>query len=210
MHWTITRGEPARRRRLGGALVLAAAALAAVPVLAGNFALPGLNAARDYAVRIVLPVARTNAPLRAEPGVRKPPAELSMPESAPSAAGATELAVAASPPATGRPRAQIPGVIALKYNLSGGAEASDAIELDKPVVVGGADAGRIALRIDGNAKVYVQGRRVAALLGAKGGRDAVPEGLGEDFVSLEALRAMGVEVRYDAARDRLILDLPDA
>ena len=208
MHWTIVRSERAPRRRLGAALLLGAGALAAVPVLAGNFDLSGLGAARDYAVRIVLPASQRQAPLRAEPGVRAEPAELSAPEVAPTAAAETELAATATSPNGSRQR--IPGVIALKYNLAGGAEASDAIELDKPVVVGGAEAGRIALRIDGNARVFVAGRRVAALLADKAGESAVPKGLGDEFVSLEALRAMGVEVRYDAVRDRLILDPPAA
>jgi len=108
------------------------------------------------------------------------------------------------------PRAKVPGVIALSYSLAGGANAGDAIEIDKPVSIAGADAGRVPIRIDGNAKVYAQGKRLAALIAAQSGEKAVPAGLGEDFVSLEALRALGIGVRYDAIRDRLVLDPPAA
>jgi hypothetical protein len=208
VRWTVRREQAGRERwwaaAAGACLVLA------VPVLAGNLppTMARMAAARDYAVRIVLPAARNDAPLRTEPGARKPPAELSDPDVETTTPAETELAVVASPVAKAAPRARMPGVIALDYNLSGGAQAGDAIELDKPVVVAGAEAGRIVLRIDGNARVYAQGRRVVALLAARGG--AVPKGIGDDFVSLEALRALGVEVRYDAARDRLILDPPKA
>ena len=74
----------------------------------------------------------------------------------------------------------------------------------------GADAGRIPLRIDGNAKVFALGSRLAAIIAAQAGEKAVPEGLGKDYVSLEALRALGIGVRYDAIRDRLVLDPPAA
>lgn len=105
-------------------------------------------------------------------------------------------------------RVKVPGVIPLNYSLAGGADAGDAIEVEKSVVIGNSDAGRIALRIDGNARVYALGSRLAAIIAAQSGAGAVPEGLGEDFVSLERLRALGVGVRYDAIRDRLVIDPP--
>jgi hypothetical protein len=166
-----------------------------------------MDAARDYAVRIELPRAH-EAPrgrmVLLPAATSAGPVEPSV-EASPASRITAPPTVPRSPPGP-----KLAGVIALDYNLSGGAQAGDAIELDKPVSVGGADAGRIALRIDGNARVYAQGRRVAALLARHGGANAVPDGLGDDFVSLEALRAMGVDVRYDAARDRLLLAAPGA
>ena len=81
------------------------------------------------------------------------------------------------PPAIdARMPSRVPGVMALRYSLAGGAEAGDAIEVVKPVTVAGKDAGRLPIRIDGNAQVFVQASRVAAILAAHveagGGRTA--------------------------------------
>jgi hypothetical protein len=103
---------------------------------------------------------------------------------------------------------RVPGVMALRYSLAGGAEAGDAIEVVKPVTVAGKDAGRLPIRIDGNAQVFVQASRVAAILAAHDAGHS--EQLGDEFVSLERLRGFGIDVRYDAVRDRLILATPDS
>ena len=206
MQRRITREQPARRRR-AGVLAVTAAALIGSGWLALRLAALD-RPAPTGAVRIVLADAH-EAPGR--PVLSAPGAASSTPAEATVGAGPAAAPVQNPPVASNPARgARLAGVIALDYNLSGGAFAGDAIELDKPVSVDGADAGRIALRIDGNARVYAQGRRVAALLARHGGVSAVPEGLGDDFVSLEALRALGVDVRYDAARDRLLLGSPGA
>ena len=219
VRFTVRRSEPAARRA-----PLALAAVLAVVAAGSVMAAPGLSLgalpeiARDsYAVRIVLPPVQRSTLLAASPAAREAPlAEIAeAPAPIPStAAEPVELAAASSlpVPTTARtaPRAKVPGVIALNYSLAGGANAGDAIELDKPVSIAGTDAGRIPIRIDGNAKVYAQGKRLAALIAAKAGEQAVPAGLGEDFVSLEALRALGIGVKYDAIRDRLVLDPPGA
>ena len=219
VRFTVRRSDPATRRpplALAAVLaVVAAGSVMAAPGL-GLGALPG--AARDsYAVRIVLPPVQRSTLLAASPAAREAPlAEIAeAPAPIPgTAVEPVELAAASSlpVPTTARtaPRAKVPGVIALNYSLAGGSNAGDAIELDKPVSIAGTDAGRIPIRIDGNAKVYAQGKRLAALIAAKSGEQAVPAGLGEDFVSLEALRALGIGVKYDAIRDRLVLDPPGA
>ena len=203
MRWTVRRRQTGRVRWWAAAT--AACLVAGVPVLAGSFSIMP-----DYTVRLVLPSPGRERPLRAGPGVRRVPAEPSAKQASGAPPPATEAPPSTAPVATAvaKPDARIPGIIPVKYNLGGGAEAGDAIELEKPVSIAGAEAGRIALRIDGNAKVFAEGRAVAALLAARG--RAVPEGVGNGFVSLEALRALGVEVRYDAARDRLVLELPKA
>ena len=219
VRFTVRRTDTATRRApwalAAGLGVLVAGSVMAAPGL-GLTGLPGI--ARDgYAVRFVLPAAHRSPPLTASPAAREAPlieiAELPEPAPGESPAPPTLTAVATLPvPTVARtaPRSRVPGVIALSYSLAGGANAGDAIEIDKPVSIAGTDAGRVPIRIDGNAKVYAQGKRLAALIAAQSGEKAVPAGLGEDFVSLEALRALGIGVRYVAIRDRLVLDPPAA
>ena len=224
VRFTVRRSEAAARRAplmLGvGAAVLAAGSVMAAPGLGlGLGALPGM-ASDGYAVRIALPETRRSLPLAATPAAREAPlAEIAAPavaeaEAAPAPeASPVALAVVSTlpvPTAARTPRARVPGVIALSYSLAGGANAGDAIEVEKSVTFRGADAGRIPLRIDGNAKVFALGSRLAAIIAAQSGQAAVPAGLEQDFVSLERLRALGIGVRYDAIRDRLVLDPPAA
>ena len=211
VRFTVRRSETVARR----APPMLAACVAVIAT-GGVMAAPGLLR-HDYAVRFALPETQRAVPLAASPAAREAPlAEIATaPEPAPSPAPEpVELAVASSLPvptvARTVPRGKVPGVIALSYSLAGGASAGDAIEVEKAVTFRGADAGRIALRIDGNAKVFALGSRLAAIIAEQSGQAAVPEGLEQDFVSLEALRALGIGVKYDAIRDRLVLDPPAA
>ena len=196
--------------------MIAAASLAAVAG-AGLVAAPldGVRVASDgYAVRFILPVNRAAEPV-AKPSAREAPLAI-LAEAVPVAGGeAVPVAVASAPPtlpaptaARPTPRGKVPGVISLSYNIAGGANAADAIEVEKLVSIGKTDAGRIPLRIDGNAHVFALGSRLAEIIAAQSGEKAVPEGLERDFVSLERLRALGIAVRYDAIRDRLVVDPP--
>lgn len=171
-------------------------------VLAGGVAAyEGFAASSDYVVRMVLPASTTVRLAQVEPARTIDPVIAAAPSVPPTEAPPTQAAV---------PPAKVAGMIPLRYSLAGGASAADAIEVEKPVSVGGTDAGRIALRIDGNARIYALGSRLAAIIAAQSGEAAVPEGLSPDFVSLDALRALGIAVRYDATRDRLVLDPPAA
>jgi hypothetical protein len=233
VRYTVKRNETAAHR---ASLVL----LAFVGVVAagGVMAAPGLDlraisglAHEQYAVRIVLPTTHRAVANTASPAGRRAPliepeaASPASDEVAPviEAAVVSPVVVASAPvalaapstlpvPTVARaaPRGKVAGLMRLSYNLAGGAEAGDAIEIDKPVSIAGVDAGHIPIRIDGNAKVYAQGKRLAALIAAKSGEKAVPAGLGEGYVSLEALRALGIGVKYDAIHDRLVLDPPAA
>lgn len=222
MRFVVKRHETASRRApwaiAAGSAVLIAGSVMAAPGL-GLSGLPGI--ARDgYAVRFALPQSQRPSPSAATPAAREAPlaeiaaAAASEEEDAP-IVEASPVAIAAMtsrpvPTVARTPRSKVPGVIALNYSLVGGANASDSIEVEKSVTFRGADAGRIALRIDGNAKVFALGSRLAAIIAAQSGDAAVPKGLEKDFVSLEALRALGIGVRYDAIRDRLVLDPPAA
>jgi hypothetical protein len=197
------------------------AALVLATVAAGGLfaaprdALPGTG--EGYAIRFALPAAHPSKRSAAQPARRDPPLEvLAQPslrdavELPPPVAVASAAATVPPVPTTSRsaPRGKVTGVMALNYNLAGGPLAGDAIEVDKAVTVGHVDAGRIALRIDGNARVYALGSRLAAIIAGQSGAAAVPDGLDADFVSLERLRALGIAVRYDAIRDRLVIDPP--
>ena len=228
MRFTVKRSEATARRAplalVALACVVAAGSVMAAPGL-GLGAFPGL-AHDGYAVRIVLPATHRAMPPIASPAARKAPlaeiakddvaSELVAPSIEPPTITPPPVALAAVStlpvPTVARAaaRSKVPGIIALSYSLAGGANAGDAIEIDKPVSIAGADAGRVPIRIDGNAKVYAQGKRLAALIAASSGEKAVPAGLGEGYVSLEALRALGIGVRYDAIHDRLVLDPPGA
>jgi hypothetical protein len=196
------------------ALVLATLAAGGL-VAAPRGALPGTG--DGYAVRFALPAADPSVRLAATPARRQAPldvlAQAPLPdaaEPAPPEVVASAAATTLPVPNTARPaaRGKVPGVLALNYSLAGGPRAGDAIEVEKPLSIGQAEAGRIPLRIDGNAKVYALGSRLAAIIAAQSGAGAIPDGLDQDFVSLERLRALGIAIRYDAIRDRLVIDPP--
>ncbi|MCA1661212.1 MAG: hypothetical protein LC648_03195 [Novosphingobium sp.] len=223
MRFTLSRREQKpKRAAIAAALglgVLAAGGLFAAPGATARWGLPALSlpAGEGYAVRFTLP-SRQQTPSAATPGAREAPlavlgGAVATPEDADPE---REVAVASALPAGPQPtvvrpgpRSKVAGVIPLAYSLAGGADADDAIAVEKPIVVAGVDSGRIPLRIDGNAKVYALGSRLAAIIAAQGGA-RVPEGLAEDFVSLERLRALGIAVRYDPIRDRLVIEPPGA
>lgn len=221
--FTVRRSRIAARRAplavVAGLALLIMGSIFAAPLLSGVAALEGPRAKRRnaYAVRIVLPqtdrlrpaAASQAAPTSPLDEMAQAPQILRNAAPAPTAVPAP-MGVPAPPVARAASHAKVAGVLALNYSLAGGANAVDAIELDKPVSIAGTDAGRIPIRIDGNAKVYAQGKLLAALIAAQSGEKAVPAGLGEGYVSLEALRALGIGVRYDAIRDRLVVDPPAA
>ena len=231
VHFTVKRSEATRRRAPLAIVALAGVVVAGTVMAAPGFgfdALPGI--ARDgYAVRFVLPATKDWAAISATPTARTAPltqiatdeaaSDDSLPTTGEPVVTATEIAPVALAAVSTLPvptvaRAarlgKVSGIIALSYSLAGGSDAKDAIEIDKPISIAGVDAGRVPIRIDGNAKVYAQGKRLAALIAASSGEKAVPAGLGEGYVSLEALRALGIGVRYDAIGDRLVVDPPAA
>lgn len=219
MRLTLRRRERGRGRATlvaaGALAMLAAGGLLAAPGGAERWRILGasLPLKDSYAVRIALPTAREASARGVAPGAREAPlAEFEntladKPDELAAVAVEPEMHPEATVVRVGS-RGKVQGVIPLNYSLAGGADAGDAIEVEKPVTIGDRDAGRIALRIDGNARVYALGSRLATIIAAQLGAAAVPEGLGEDFVSLEALRALGVGVHYDAIRDRLVIDPP--
>jgi hypothetical protein len=90
------------------------------------------------------------------------------------------------------------------YRLVGG-----DIEFELPVVADGDDLGRVTLHVAPNQLVYLRLRDLVALVGDR----FAPEQLArlstapdiDTLISLEKLRDAGIDLRYDAARDRLSL-----
>ncbi len=91
----------------------------------------------------------------------------------------------------------------VSYDLAGGATSSNAIVTEKAIQVAGSPGARISVRIDENATIYVDAAQLAALLPKR----LVPSS-SNGFVSFDQLRSKGVDVRYDAALDRIEM-LPD-
>lgn len=195
------------------------ASAAMILLCAGGFAAPAAQQPDGApALRFVLPAAPAGAETVLAPGNRPAPVEAlsaapqipdgdAQPDEEPEQLAAASVPVPTTVAAPAA-RAKVAGLIPLSYNLAGGAKSGDAIEVDKPVSFAGADAGRIPLRIDGNARVYALGSRLAEIIARQSGEGAVPKGLDQDFVSLDRLRALGIGVRYDAIRDRLVVDPP--
>ncbi|WP_336986828.1 hypothetical protein [Altererythrobacter aquiaggeris] len=101
------------------------------------------------------------------------------------------------------------GLMAVDFDLSDGSATAGAtassIEITKPVEINGRDAGRIALRIDGRSTILASTSQLLSLITGQG--DAAPDlPKGEGgFATFGALRKAGLEVRYDAARDRILV-----
>ena len=62
------------------------------------------------------------------------------------------------------------------------------------------------IRIDGAAKIYAKRSEVASLLEGKSDKsERVRTASGEDYLSFEQLRDMGVDIRYDPSADRIVI-----
>ncbi len=84
---------------------------------------------------------------------------------------------------------------------------SGTLDVQKPVQVGAAPPARIDVKIGSGANIYLNGAQLAALLSAQGRRLKSTAPIGKDgFVSLDDLRSSGLKIRYDAAKDSLVVD----
>jgi hypothetical protein len=88
------------------------------------------------------------------------------------------------------------------FNLGSGPSAANAIEIRKPVLLNGHAAGTIRVRIDAAAEVYVRQDDIARLLS---GKAAFPKSPDQDFISLDRIRERGIDVRYSAGQDALLI-----
>jgi len=118
-----------------------------------------------------------------------------------------------SPPAGYPIRIELPRAEpAVEFDLSTDSAAGaggSAIELRKAVHLNGAEAGSAAIRVSAGSTLAIAVDELRALLegadqGDLAGRIARPDAA-ERFVEFEELRRQGIDVRYDAAADRVVV-----
>lgn len=116
--------------------------------------------------------------------------------------GTVPTRAAATAPQIGRA-----GMMEVDFDLEGGADSSSAISVNKPVAVGGASGGKLAIRIDGAAQIFADRGQVAALIDGTDAKTAekVRTASGEDYLSFQKLRDLGVNIRYDPAADQIVI-----
>lgn len=103
-------------------------------------------------------------------------------------------------PATGEPVSQL-GFIPSTFDLGGSAEASDSLQVNKPVEFEQRVLGEVAVRIDVGSRIYVSRADLDRIL---------PDGMtapasADSYVLLSRLRQGGLDLRYDPIRDRFVL-----
>ncbi len=94
------------------------------------------------------------------------------------------------------------GIMNLDFDLAAGPEDEDTIQLQMQVQHGTDVLGPVQIRIDTNSSIYVARRDMLAILPTP---VRAAERLQGEFVALASLRDAGVNLRYDATSDRLIL-----
>ena len=115
------------------------------------------------------------------------------------------------PPA--RPRALSEDTPAIEFDLSGsgvpGDSGGSAVELRKAVHLNGTEAGYATIRVSAASTLSISADELRAVLARAGlgdlaGRIGAPGGAGR-FVGFEEMRQQGIDVRYDAAADRVVI-----
>lgn len=98
------------------------------------------------------------------------------------------------------------GMLAIDFDLQGGAQSSRSIAVQKPVTVAGLASGNLSVRIDGAAKIYANRAEIASLLDGKSNKsERVRAASAEDFLSFQQIRDLGIDIRYDPSSDRIII-----
>jgi hypothetical protein len=93
------------------------------------------------------------------------------------------------------------GYMPLSFDLGGSAEASDSLQVNKPVEFEQRVLGNVAVRIDVGSRIYVSRADLGRIL---------PDGMSapasaDNYVLLTRLRQSGLDLRYDPIRDRFVL-----
>lgn len=100
--------------------------------------------------------------------------------------------------------------IPVNFSLDRVRASGDVIEVRKPVKTNGKVGGVVSLRIVGDTTVLVKSSELAGVFG-EGQTKARIVSLGakaesNGFVDFDALRDAGIDVRYDAARDQVVVE----
>ncbi len=93
-------------------------------------------------------------------------------------------------------------MLQLDFDLSAGPEDASSLEVVKDLQVAGEVLGALTVTIDENSSLYVSRDAVLAMLPERSTR---VQRLEDEYVTLSRLRDFGVDLRYDALRDRLVL-----
>jgi hypothetical protein len=88
------------------------------------------------------------------------------------------------------------------FDLGADANSPESIEVRKPVLLNGRPAGTILIRIGAASQVFVSRYDVTGLLPSM-----LTSGLSGEFVTLDQIRKSGVNVRYNAATDALLITM---
>ncbi len=94
------------------------------------------------------------------------------------------------------------GVLDIAYDLDAGPGSDGSVTISKRLRRNGASLGPLKLQVDRNSGLYASRADLARMLPAKA---AQIDRLDGDFLSLSRLRQAGVNLRYDAARDELVV-----
>lgn len=105
------------------------------------------------------------------------------------------------------PKPDRSGMLRIDFDLQGGAESPRAVSVDKPVAIGNATNGKLAIRIDGAAQIFANRGQLASLLdsSAPGKAQAIRGASTDEFMSFTQLRDLGVNIRYDPSADRIVI-----
>lgn len=121
----------------------------------------------------------------------------------------------AKPEASARPSLALPSsLLGVKFDLSDPSawteQGGSAIEIRKSLRVNGVDAGSAAIQVGEDSTLSVARDKLKEAL-AQHGRGDIADELGKSrsggFVSFDEIRRRGVEVRYDAPSDRVVLTI---
>ena len=98
--------------------------------------------------------------------------------------------------------AAISGVLPIEFDLRGGLKDDSGVQIRKAIRTAGRELGEVDLRIDNNLAIFASREQIARILPQ---RSRAVERMEGDFVRLSALRDVGVNLRYDATADQLVL-----
>lgn len=96
----------------------------------------------------------------------------------------------------------------VEFDLSDRYAASDegsAVEIVKPVEINGVAAGEATVRVDSGSNLAISADELGRLLAGAGRSDLVARLPGGQFVGFEAVRQLGIDVRYEAPSDRILI-----
>lgn len=101
----------------------------------------------------------------------------------------------------------------VEFDLPGsgapGDDGGSAVELRKAVRLNGAEAGSATIRVSAGSTLSISANELRAVL-TRAGRGDLAQRIGAPgragrFVGFEEVRRLGIDVRYDAAADRIVI-----